>query len=79
MEPLRLPFGQRTDYAVLRQRARLVLGQWQPAPLVDDALLVITELVENVVQHTGNGGELSLPRRADAVRIEVSDTSPALP
>lgn len=79
MDPLRLPFAHRTDYAALRQYARGVLAQWQSPELVDDTLLVITELVENVVQHTGNGGELLLHRRPDAVRIEVTDTSPELP
>ena len=79
MDPMRLPFAHRTDYAALRQCARTVLGQWQTPELVDDTLLVITELVENVVQHTGDGGELLLRRRADAVRIEVTDTSSELP
>jgi anti-sigma regulatory factor (Ser/Thr protein kinase) len=79
MDPLRLPFAHRTDYAAVRQYARRFLGQWQAPELVDDSLLVITELVENVVQHTGDGGELLLHRRADAVRIEVADTSPELP
>jgi anti-sigma regulatory factor (Ser/Thr protein kinase) len=79
MDPLRLPFAHRTDYSALRQYARQVLGEWQTPELVDDSLLVITELVENVVQHTGDGGELLLHRRDDAVRIEVTDTSPELP
>ena len=79
MDPMRLSFAHRTDYAALRQYARKVLGQWQTPELVDDTLLVITELVENVVQHTGDGGELLLHRRVDAVRIEVTDTSSELP
>ncbi len=79
MDPMRLSFAHRTDYAALRQYARQILGQWQTPELVDDTLLVITELVENVVQHTGNGGELLLLRRDDAVRIEVADTSFELP
>ena len=79
MDPMRLPFAHRTDYAALRQHARNVLNEWQTPELVDDTLLVITELVENVVQHTGDGGELLLHRRGDAVRIEVADTSPELP
>ena len=79
MDPLRLSFAHRTDYAALRRYARGILGQWQTPDLVDDTLLVITELVENVVQHTGDGGELLLHRRTDTVRIEVADTGPALP
>ncbi|MBL7253483.1 ATP-binding protein [Paractinoplanes lichenicola] len=49
------------------------------SPVLDDALLVITELVENVVQHTGDGGELTVSRHDDAIRIEVADTSAELP
>ena len=79
MDPLRLHFAHRTDCADLRRQARKVLDDWQAPDLVDDSLLVITELVENVVQHTGDGGELMLRRRADAVRIEVTDSSPDLP
>ena len=79
MKPLRLRFSDGTDCAALRGDARRILGQWQSPALVDDSLLVITELVENVVQHTGDGGELVLRRCDDTVRIEVSDTSPCLP
>jgi anti-sigma regulatory factor (Ser/Thr protein kinase) len=79
MDPLRLPFAHSTDCATLRQHARPVLSQWQTSEQVGDTLLVITELVENVVQHTGNGGELVLRRRDDAVRVEVADSSPELP
>jgi anti-sigma regulatory factor (Ser/Thr protein kinase) len=79
MDPLRLPFTGSTDYASVRRDARRTLSEWQSPELVDDAILVITELVENVVQHTGDGGELVLRRGDDAVRIEVADTSPQLP
>ncbi|AGZ42947.1 ATP-binding protein [Actinoplanes friuliensis] len=79
MDSLRLSFAHRTDYAGLRQHAREVLDRWQTPDLVDDTLLVITELVENVVQHTGDGGELVLHRCGDAVRVEVADSSSALP
>ncbi len=79
MDPLRLPFEHSTDYAALRQHARQALDRWQDPALVGDSLLVITELVENVVQHTGDGGELVLHRHDDAVRIEVHDSSPELP
>ncbi|WP_127509371.1 ATP-binding protein [Actinoplanes solisilvae] len=79
MDLLSVPFELSTDYAVLRRHARETLSRWQEPPLVEDALLVITELVENVVQHTGKGGELVLRRLADVVRIEVHDTSPEMP
>ncbi|MFG1610349.1 ATP-binding protein [Actinoplanes sp. NPDC049265] len=76
---LRLAFSHGADCAALRSRARDALGHSAGPELVDDALLVITELVENVVQHTGNGGELTVRRRDGALRIEVADTSPHQP
>jgi anti-sigma regulatory factor (Ser/Thr protein kinase) len=79
MDPLRLAFSHSGDCANLRSQARLALGRSQSPELVDDALLVITELVENVVQHTGDGGELTMRRHDDALRIEVADTSPNSP
>src|SRR5918998_3519743 len=79
MDPLRLRFAHGADYAALRSRARQTLDDWRCPDMADDALLVITELVENVVQHTGDGGELVMVRRDDAVRIEVADTSPEAP
>ncbi|WP_250002879.1 ATP-binding protein [Actinoplanes sp. M2I2] len=79
MESLRLPFTDRTDLRSLRGGARQVLGQLQSPDLVEDVLLVITELVENVMQHTDDGGELVVRRRDDAVRIEVADSSPEPP
>jgi two-component sensor histidine kinase len=41
--------------------------------------VIATELVQNVTQHTGNGGELVITLRSDVMRIEVCDTSPAPP
>jgi hypothetical protein len=79
MQVLRLPFDHRTDSALLRQAAQRRLITWQAAELVDDTLLVITELVHNVIQHTGDGGELALSRPHDAVLVEVFDHSRDLP
>ncbi len=76
---LRLNFVKGVDVAELRQVARRFLGRWQDAALVDDALLVITELVENAVQHTAGEGELVLCHRDGLLRIEVADTSSELP
>ncbi|WP_378078361.1 ATP-binding protein [Actinoplanes sichuanensis] len=42
---------------------------------VDDVLIAVSELVQNVSQHTGGGGELSLSATADGVLIEVADTA----
>jgi anti-sigma regulatory factor (Ser/Thr protein kinase) len=79
MDPLRLPFAHSTDCAALRQQARQALTSWQAPDQVEDSLLVITELVENVVQHTGDGGELMLRCDDEILHIEVSDSSPVLP
>ncbi|MDP9794180.1 anti-sigma regulatory factor (Ser/Thr protein kinase) [Catenuloplanes nepalensis] len=79
MDLLRVRFAHSDDCAVLRHRARQALGPWQAPDLVADSLLVITELVENVIQHTTDGGELVLRRNGDALRIEVTDSSRRLP
>ncbi|MFI6077181.1 ATP-binding protein [Actinoplanes sp. NPDC051343] len=79
MQVLRLPFDHGTDSATVRQVARGHLIHWQTAELVDDTLLVITELVQNVIRHTGDGGEVALSHRGDVVLVEVFDHSPDLP
>ena len=52
---------------------------WKTDHLLDDVLVVVTELVENVTRHTTNGGELGLILHEDVVMIEVVDASPELP
>ena len=79
MDQLRVSFSSGADCAALRSRARHTLHQWGCSEVVDDTLVVITELVQNVVQHTGDGGELIMLHRPDIVRVEVSDTSGELP
>lgn len=62
----------------MRQSAAdLLTGQ--PAETVQDVLLVITELVDNVVQHTTGGGELYLRRDDGTVWVEVHDYSRIFP
>lgn len=51
----------------------------EPAPLVDDARLVVTELVTNATLHGEPPVTLRVARLADRVRIEVEDTGRALP
>jgi two-component sensor histidine kinase len=78
MNLLRLPFTTAEDSALMRTRtADLLAGQ--PVETVQDVLVVITELVHNVVQHTDGGGELRLTRHEGAVRVEVHDESRAFP
>jgi anti-sigma regulatory factor (Ser/Thr protein kinase) len=78
MEAVRLSFCRAEDSVAIRHRAaQLLTGQ--PAPLVEDALLVITELVDNVVQHTDGGGEIQVRRADGTVWVEVHDHSRAFP
>ncbi|MEU8821296.1 ATP-binding protein [Actinoplanes sp. NPDC048796] len=78
MHAMRLPFDHRTDSASLRHAAHGWLAARQAGELVEDTLLEITELVHNVVQHTGDGGEVTLSRNGD-VLVEVFDSSRELP
>ena len=79
MDSLRLSFSGELDSASIRRTARQALSGWQTPEQVDDTLVVITELVHNAVQHTGDGGELVMSHRPGVVLIEVSDHSPELP
>jgi anti-sigma regulatory factor (Ser/Thr protein kinase) len=68
-----------TPAAQARRLAEEVLRDWDMSDRTSDVLLVTTELVQNVTQHTSDGGELRLRRRDDAVLIEVTDSDPELP
>lgn len=50
-----------------------VLRQWGYADLVDDASLVVTELVTNAVLHARSACAVVLSRSGGGVRIEVTD------
>ena len=78
MEALRLPFSHAEDSAAMRQCASDLLDG-QPADTVHDVLLVITELIDNVVQHTDGGGELHVRRDEARVWVEVHDHSRVFP
>jgi two-component sensor histidine kinase len=75
---LRLSFSQAGDGAAIRTSAADLLSG-QPPEMIHDVLLVITELVDNVVQHTDGGGELYLRRDRGTVLIQVHDRSRAFP
>ena len=79
MESVRFPFNHGASAALARRATRSAMEAWKTVQLVDDALVVVTELVENVTRHTANGGELVLTLYEDVVLIEVADASPALP
>ncbi|MGW7490955.1 ATP-binding protein [Streptomyces sp. NPDC054786] len=64
--------------SVVRRRVRTVLADWNLAPdLAEDALLVISELITNVVVHALPPAELRLSRVGAALRVEVTDAGPA--
>ena len=63
-----------------RDAVREALRSWGLAVLVDDAVLLTSELVTNAVLHAGSAPVLTLDLVApDAVRLQVCDDSPALP
>jgi anti-sigma regulatory factor (Ser/Thr protein kinase) len=55
-----------------------VLGAY-PSGLVDDALVLASELVTNAVRHGRADIELRIRADNDTVRVEVSDASPEPP
>ncbi|KUL22398.1 ATP-binding protein [Actinoplanes awajinensis] len=79
METLRMPFAYGYGSAAIRRTVRHVLATWQLTDLAGDALVVISELVQNAVQHAGGRGELVLTRRREGVLVEVFDESSAAP
>jgi len=66
--------GSPDQVARVREFVRLVLG---PEPVVDDAVLLTSELATNAVIHTasGQGGafDVAVSRYPSAVRVEVHD------
>jgi anti-sigma regulatory factor (Ser/Thr protein kinase) len=79
MEAVRLRFDQDVSAAAVRRAARDALEAWRAPQVVDEALVVVTELVGNVTRHTAGGGELRLSLRDDAILVEVADSSPEAP
>ncbi|MFJ4096764.1 ATP-binding protein [Kitasatospora sp. NPDC089913] len=67
--------------ALLRSTTRAFLHRTHPGDraLLADALLVVTELAANVVQHTDGPGRLTLTCHRHGIGIDVSDTSRTAP
>ncbi|MFE1883083.1 ATP-binding protein [Streptomyces diastatochromogenes] len=68
----------------VRRRVRAVLADWQvSAEIVEDALLMVSELVTNAIVHALPPARLRLSWvRVDercTLRVEVTDTGPAFP
>ena len=66
--------------ALARSSLRVLLQAWGvPPPVVDDALLIVTELVTNSVMHAGTPARLDATRTATDLRFGVSDSNATTP
>jgi hypothetical protein len=68
-------------FAAVRRIVQAHLRYWGLAPLVDPALLGLTELLSNVHEHARSGPEclLRLSASAGCVTVSVHDGDPSLP
>ncbi|MEV4283180.1 ATP-binding protein [Actinoplanes xinjiangensis] len=75
---LRSEFGRDDPASLMRHGVGAALAAIAEAGTddawMDDVLIVVSELVQNVLQHTPAGGELTLYTTASGVLIEVADT-----
>jgi anti-sigma regulatory factor (Ser/Thr protein kinase) len=63
-----------------RRAAAEILGQWRFDPeSIENAVLVVSEIVTNAIRHCAGQIYLRLSRNDDYVRIEVTDPSPVPP
>ncbi|WP_169816197.1 zeta toxin family protein [Nocardia miyunensis] len=74
--PDTLPIAPRTARHRLR---RLETEAGVPAEHIDDALLVVSELLQNVLRHAPGDADLRVRTTGGTLRVEVSDHSPNLP
>jgi hypothetical protein len=79
MTMLRMPFPHGASAGPLRHSVRDLLAPWCSDEQTDDVLVVVSELVQNVTQHTAGGGELVLTADERVVVVEVHDGDPVLP
>jgi two-component sensor histidine kinase len=79
VDDIRLSLDHSTPASRARRLAERALHGWNLSDRADDVLLVTTELVQNVTQHTDDGGELHVVLRDDSILIEVTDTNPRMP
>jgi DNA-binding NarL/FixJ family response regulator len=62
-----------------RTFTRSVLEEWQVSEVLDDALLVVSEMVTNAVTHANSDCELRLALSPVVVRVEVIDRGGGTP
>lgn len=68
------PVGR--SVATARAFVRDTLQGWGHADVVDDAVVLTSELVTNAVIHAGTSADVLCLRKEDGVRVEVSDRYP---
>ncbi|MFD5827722.1 ATP-binding protein [Lentzea sp. NPDC060358] len=64
---------------IAREEVRVACAEWELPGLVDDALLVVSELVENAVRHSGSEPALRIELRASGLSLAVRDDNPEPP
>ena len=62
--------------AAARAFVRVTLTEWDAGEVVDDAVLLASELVTNAIVHAGTAAEVTCLRDAQGVRIDVTDRYP---
>ncbi|MFJ7214753.1 ATP-binding protein [Amycolatopsis sp. NPDC098790] len=62
--------------ALARDFVRRVCDEWSVPAYTDDALLVATEFVENVIRHTGSTPRVRLELRHGMLSVAVTDDEP---
>jgi anti-sigma regulatory factor (Ser/Thr protein kinase) len=68
-----------TAPAAARRFVADVLTRWGCAAMVDNAELLVSELVTNSVRHAATEGTLVISRNGRGVRIEATDAGPGEP
>ncbi|WP_328806886.1 SpoIIE family protein phosphatase [Streptacidiphilus fuscans] len=68
------PVGR--SVAAARAFVRDTLQGWGFGEVVDDAVVLVSELVTNAVVHAGTSAEVHCVRHTDSVRVEVADRYP---
>lgn len=71
--------GEPASVGQARRLATQVLHAWGRDEMVDEASLLISELVTNAVLHAGTDIEVRIRASGHGVHIEVADGSPVLP
>lgn len=71
--------GSPADVRRARRFVQELVSDWAPSPVVDDCLLLVSELAANAVRHAGSDFTVSLDRVEDGVQIAVGDTARRLP